>query len=210
MQWDAAQKNFRFHEIVLADIRSDGRRDRARAARGRRFPARTRGVAIDDVKCFACHSTRNVLNRGSPTPGTDGHPAGTVKVKNKPNWDTYDSWGGMLPFNRDRIYQGSVEAAAFRKLFNLWTWQDERRRPAIIEQLELQPPGVPTAHAITRTTSGGANDGHIRFGFDPLRRPCSTEPRADGSVRRDHDRLRVQSARPARARRPRSCEAARS
>src|SRR5262249_39266169 len=94
MQWDPAQKNFRFHEIKVADIPAMG--DMITLSDGtmtQRFPMRPRGVSIDDSKCFKCHSTRNVLN---PTtfPGTDGVPPGTVKAKNKPNWDSYDSWGG--------------------------------------------------------------------------------------------------------------------
>ncbi|HJU06104.1 MAG TPA: hypothetical protein VJ692_13215 [Nitrospiraceae bacterium] len=102
-----------------------------------------------------------------------------MKVKNKPNWDSYDSWGGMLPFNRDRIYQGSVEVAAFRKIFNPWTWRANPDVRSIIEQLELQPPGVPPAHAITPTT-GGTNDGHINFGFDTSP-PVLTEPAPTGA-----------------------------
>jgi len=179
MQWDATQKNFRFHEIVLDAIPEMGDIIPGSSPPRRRFPARTRGVSIDDIKCFACHSTRNVLNRGT-TAGTDGIPAGSVKAKNKPNWDTYDSWGGMLPFNRDRIYQGSVEAAAFRKIFNLWTWQTNDPVRSIIEQLELQPPGIPAAHAITRTTTGGARDGHINFAFDASP-PVLTEPAPTGA-----------------------------
>lgn len=174
MQWDAVQKNFRFHEIVLDAIPAlDPDGDGVGV-----IPARTRGVSIDDDKCSKCHSTRNVLNRGT-TAGTDGIPPGSVKYKNKPNWDTYDSWGGMLSFNRDRIYQGSVEAAAFRKTFNLWTWRTNDLIRSIIEQLELQPPGVPPAHAITRT-NGGANDGHINFGFDTSP-PVLTEPAPSGT-----------------------------
>ena len=179
MQWDPAQKNFRFHEIVLESIPN------MNPVPGSsppvfRPPARTRGVSIDDSRCFACHSTRNVLNRGT-TPGTDGLTPGTVKAKNKPNWDSYDSWGGMLPFNRDRIYQGTVEAAAFRKLLNLWTWRTNDSVRAVVEQLELQPPGVPAAHAVTRTATGGANDGHINFGFD-VSPPVLTEPAPTGTV----------------------------
>jgi len=124
------------HEIVVGEDKIMPATPRTPAVVGileqNGFPPRPRGISVDDAKCSKCHSTRNVLNLDrfvSPpipgsTPGTDGVPPGTVKVKNKPNWDTYDSWGGMLPFNRDRIYKGSVEAAAFRKLFNLWTWQD--------------------------------------------------------------------------------------
>lgn len=167
MQWDPAEKNFRFHEIVLDAIPAMGS-----------VPARSRGVSIDDDKCSKCHSTRNVLNRSS-FPGTTGIPPGIVKAKNKPNWDSYDSWGGMMPLNRDRIYQGSVEAAAFRKIFNLWTWRTNDAVRSIIEQLELQPPGVPAAHVITRTT-GGTNDGHINFAFDTSP-PVLTEPPPSGT-----------------------------
>ena len=167
MQWDPAEKNFRFHEIVLDAIPAMDT-----------LPARSRGVSIDDNKCSKCHSTRNVLNRTS-LPGTTGISPGTIKFKNKPNWDSYDSWGGMLPFNRDRIYQGSVEAAAFRKIFNVWTWRTDDAVRSIIEQLELQPSGIPPAHAITRT-NGGVNDGHINFGFD-IAPPVLTEPVPTGT-----------------------------
>lgn len=167
MQWDGAAKNFRFHEIVLDFIPPMGA-----------FPARNRGISVDDARCSKCHSTRNVLNRG-PFPGTTGIVPGTVKEKNKPNWDAYDSWGGMLPFNRDRIYQGSVEAAAFRKIFNLWTWRTNAPVRAIIEQLFLQPPGVPAGHVITRT-NGGPNDGHIDFPFDASP-PVLIEPAPAGT-----------------------------
>ena len=158
MQWDATAKNFRFHEIVLNAIPPMGV-----------LSGRSRGVSADDAKCFQCHSTRNVLNRSSD-PGTTGLPPRVppnevVKSKSKPNWDTYDSWTGMMPLNRDRIYKGSVEAAAFRRIFNLWTWSSNPPVREIIEQLELQPPGVPAAHVITRTVGGGT-DGHINFVFD--------------------------------------------
>src|SRR5262245_9742611 len=156
MQWDDTEKNFRFHEIVLDAIPPMGS-----------FPARGRGVSIDDSKCSRCHSTRNVLNL-TTSPGTTGIPPGTIKTKNKPNWDSYDSWAGMMPFNRDRIYQGSVEAAAFRRIFNPWTWRTNDSVRSILEQLWLQPPGLTvTAHAINRR-KGGANDGHINFAFDPV------------------------------------------
>jgi len=153
MQWDAGRKDFRFHEIVLDAIPAMGA-----------FPARSRAVSADDARCSKCHSTRNVLNRSS-FPGTTGIPPGTVKEKSKPNWDTYDSWGGMLPFNRDRIYKGSVEAAAFRRIFNPWTWRTNNAVRSFVEQLELQPPSVPAGDEITRL-EGGANDGHVQFFFD--------------------------------------------
>lgn len=185
MQWDGdpAQKTFRFHEIVV---------DTVPAVPGNpAFLTRSRGVSVDDPKCFSCHSTRNVINLDrsvsppvpGPTNGTDGIPPGSVRVKSKPNWDAYDSWGGMTPFNRDRIYQGSVEAAVFRKTFNLWTWRTNDAIKMIIEQLELQPPGVPSSpaadHRITRQI-GGPNDGHVNFGFDSAP-PVFTEPVPTGT-----------------------------
>ncbi|HEY6392129.1 MAG TPA: hypothetical protein VIX89_12670 [Bryobacteraceae bacterium] len=166
MQWDATEKNFRFHEIVLDAIPAMGT-----------LPARSRGVSVDDVKCGKCHSTRNVINN-STSPGTTGIPPGTIKFKSKPNWDAYDSWGGLMAFNRDRIYQGSVEAAAFRKILNLWTWRANDVVRTIIEQLELQPPGILAADVITRT-NGGTNDGHIDFAFD-VSPPVLIEPAPSG------------------------------
>ncbi|NOK15886.1 VWD domain-containing protein [Corallococcus carmarthensis] len=170
MQWDEATKNFRFHEIILTAIPQMGV-----------IPPRSRHIEKDDGKCSACHSTRNVLNR-TGTPGTDGFPVGVIKTKNKPNWDPYDSWGGMLPFNRDRLYQGSVDTAAFRKLFNPWTWRTQPAVRQLVEQLRLQPPGrlpAGSPHLITRYR-GGPNDGTPRFSFDTSP-PVTTEPAPSGS-----------------------------
>ncbi len=168
MQWDGAQKNFRFHEVVLGPIPAMGT-----------IPARVRGVSIDDDKCTKCHSTRNVIN-ASGALGTTGVPAGVVKTKNKPNWDAYDSWTGLLPFNRDRIYQGSVEAAAFRKVLNPWTWRTNPSVRAVIEQLKLQPAGVLPQDLVTRYR-GGPSDGTPRFAFDATA-PITNEPVPAGSA----------------------------
>lgn len=173
MQWDAIEKNFRFHEIIIDAIPTmDPDGDGVGV-----LPARTRGVTVDDEKCSRCHSTRNIINH-TATSGTSGITPGTIKVKNKPNWDPYDSWGGMMPFNRDRIYKGSVEAAAFRKIFNPWHWRNNDFVREIIEQLHLQPSGVPIDDEISRIV-GGANDGLIRFPFDDTT-PVLIEPNPDG------------------------------
>jgi hypothetical protein len=163
MQWDGNEKNFRFHEIVMAPIGPMGRAGQ--------FPARLRGVSIDEQRCTRCHSTRNIRNPNPAQAGTTGFPAGLVKAKNKPNWDSYDSWGGMLPFNRDKIFPGSVEAAALRRLLNPWTWRNDEPSRRIMEQLELQSnapgssPVYPADDVFTRI-NGGPNDGLIQFAFD--------------------------------------------
>jgi len=92
----------------------------------------TRTVSVDEPKCDRCHAGR-------------------------PNWDAYDSWAGMLPFSRDRIYKGSLDAAAMRNTFRLWSQTGTAR--AILEQLDLPP-------EITRNTGGGFNNGRIAFSFD--------------------------------------------
>ena len=85
---------------------------------------RSRTVIKDKEICQACHSGR-------------------------PNWDAYDSWGGMLPFNRDRIYENSEEEAAIKRLL-----KEELRDNPIVKQLEL-PKGI------TRN-----NNGDIIITFD--------------------------------------------
>jgi uncharacterized repeat protein (TIGR02543 family) len=174
MQWDATQFNFRFHEIVLGPIPDMG--PFLPPGDPATFPARSRMISVDDSKCSKCHSTRNVLNAG-PSIGTNGIPPGLVPVKNKPNWEAYDSWGGMMPFNRDRIYQGSIEDQAFRGLFNLWNWRGSALKDSIrqlIEQLELQPPGVGAPHNIDRNMHSVTDNPHIAFGYDGL--PALTNP----------------------------------
>jgi hypothetical protein len=73
MQWDATEKNFRFHEIVLSPIGSMGN-----------FPERPRGVKKDDPKCSLCHSTQNVRNP-STNPAHTGtmEPGGLLKARSK-------------------------------------------------------------------------------------------------------------------------------
>ncbi len=180
MQYDATEKNFRFHEIVLGHIDAMGRVDQ--------FPVRERGVSVDEQRCTRCHSTRNIRNPDPGDFGTTGLPpssVGAVKWKNKPNWDTYDSWGGMLPFNRDKVFPGSIEAASLRKLLNPWTWRTDVLGQQVMEQLALQSNGLgelpvyPASDVFTRI-EGGTNDGHIQFAFDAG--VVTTEPAPVGGV----------------------------
>jgi Divergent InlB B-repeat domain len=166
MQWDADAKNFRFHEIRLQSVSVD----------------RPRGIEKDDIRCTKCHSTQNVPNTGW-TPGTGGGGLfPRVTAKNKPNWDTYDNWGGLLAFNRDRLYRGSVETAAFRELLNVWHWREKPQVRAVIEQLHLQPRNVDVAHAIT-VLQGGLTDGRPSFFFDEAT-PTPLEPPFRGMTNR--------------------------
>ena len=150
--------------------------------------SRARGVSIDEQRCTRCHSTRKCPSKPGQTAGTTGFPAGIVKAKNKPNWDSYDSWGGMLPFNRDKIYPGTVEAAALRRLLNPWTWRNDEPSRRIMEQLELQSnapgtlPVYPADDVFTRI-NGGFYDGQIRFAFDGGN-IVVYEPNPTGPVRR--------------------------
>lgn len=159
MQWDQGDLNFRFHEVILAPIPAMGT-----------VPARNQpGVAIDDFKCASCHSTGNILN-DTALPGTTGVVAGVVPARSKPNWDTYDSWGGMLPFNRDRIYAGTLEEVAFRRIFNLWSWRGSAQNDQIrqiLEQLVLQSSNVAGGQQIFRTVEDPTDAGHLALTFSP-------------------------------------------
>jgi hypothetical protein len=55
----------------------------------------------------------------------------------RPNWDAYDSWAGMLPYNRDRLYEGSIETAAFTTLLK------KLRNDPLVSRLDL-PKGFST------------------------------------------------------------------
>jgi hypothetical protein len=66
----------------------------------------TKQVSVDKGSCARCHSTGLQA---------DGNGEGPSWPYPRPNWDAYDSWGGALPYNRDRIYKG-VEALAMQAL----------------------------------------------------------------------------------------------
>ncbi|MBI4347287.1 MAG: hypothetical protein HY553_10560 [Elusimicrobia bacterium] len=53
-----------------------------------------------------------------PRPTFLAHPAFCQACHGRrPNWDAYDSWAGQLPFHRDRVYEGSEEEKALKRLF---------------------------------------------------------------------------------------------
>lgn len=62
----------------------------------------------------------------------------------RPNWDAYDSWTNMLPFNRDRIYQGSEEDAAFKRLLKELKMMGKQGPVAVFEELLDFPKGITT------------------------------------------------------------------
>ena len=174
MQWDATEKTFRFHEIVMADIPASTQMTPTGPVV---VPGRARGVHANDPRCTRCHSTRNIPNPDPADRGTS-IPTGTppVLAKNKPNWDSYDNWAGAMPFNSDTIAHGSVEAAAFRQLTNPWTWRDDVQARQVIEQLALHGSGFAS---IPRAV-GGARDATPIFSFDGGS-PPATEPAPVGN-----------------------------
>jgi len=82
----------------------------------------------------------------------------------RPNWDAYDSWGGALPFNRDRIYKDSAEDVAIRRLLK------DLRSDRIISQLDLPAIGVdlPSGSGNYRTAGGMLRDctGDVAITYD--------------------------------------------
>jgi len=89
LQFDERTNTFRFHEI------------RMKTGGGE--------ITIDDPGCLGCHApTRR---------NADGTFHARVR-RPRPNWDAYDSWGGALPFNRDRIYKNSEEEKAVKRILN--------------------------------------------------------------------------------------------
>jgi hypothetical protein len=106
-----------------------------------------------------------------------GENAGGTKCSSchfgRPNWDAYDSWAGMLPFNRDRVYQygpvdpttgnmaDSIEYAAIKRIFtNLRITKPD---PLF---MQLTPPeGIENDGTITAFKKGAA--------CNP---PCFTDP----------------------------------
>ncbi len=167
MQWDPDSSNFRLHEIVLDVVPPMGV-----------LGERRRMVIQDDPKCFHCHSTQNVINKSSHV-GTTGIPSlarpnEIVLSKAKPNWDTYDSWAGMLAFNFDKIFKGSIEEKAFRHILNVWNWRgtekDEQIRK-ILHQLELQPEDAHPEDQISRNIDEVDNEEHLTIAFGRLPAP---------------------------------------
>jgi hypothetical protein len=99
--------------------------------------------------------------------GTIGEDETDVKGKcskchtGRPNWDAYDSWGGMLPFNRDRLYEKTVETKAVARILGPppdGLGPGPKGEPAgdpIVTQLAL-PPGIVR----------NFDSGKIEFDFD--------------------------------------------
>ena len=93
----------------------------------------------------------------------------------RPNWDAYDSWPGMLPFNRDRVYkylplpghgiEETVEAKAIKRIFKALKLNSDK----LFGQLTL-PNGI-----LQDATTG---DVTIKFG-PPCDPPCFTDGGTD-------------------------------
>src|SRR5215471_17946700 len=73
----------------------------------------SQSVNPNDPECKNCHSAQTATQGPFRSP--------------RPNWDAYDSWGGMLPFNRDRVYEKAtvnrvddeqpLESKAIKRIF---------------------------------------------------------------------------------------------
>lgn len=90
-------------------------------------------VSVDKAECAQCHAGR-------------------------PNWDAYDSWGGLLPFSCDRLHKGSLEAAMMRAVLDLKGRAGQHHD--LLDQLQLPP--------FMSRVQGGVFDTRIRYDFDDL------------------------------------------
>lgn len=121
-------------------------------------------VTIDEKRCLDCHaSTRNGVRGSRP----------------RPNWDAYDSWGGALPFNRDRIYQNSEEEKAFKRILNDLTDDPIVKRLAYPPGFIEDPPGTgpwtiqwddcapPNPVPQWCKTDSGTGAVDVKYAFDP-------------------------------------------
>ena len=120
-------------------------------------------VVQDDPSCTSCHS------------GPDKNNANAVWPYARPNWDAYDSWGGALPYNRDRIYLGTtptVEQKAMQRLLKTLA------ADPVTSQLDL-PAGItrdcrgditimpdPVADGAPATIGNDANNGVVAVAYD--------------------------------------------
>lgn len=78
----------------------------------------------------------------------------------RPNWDAYSSWPGMLPFNKDKIYEGSEEEKGFKHLFSSLA-------DTPIFRWLVPPKGV---EVVRETPSGPVRDVRIQYdGREPER-----------------------------------------
>lgn len=103
------------------------------------------GRSPNNVEYMAFDSTRNRFTfqsvdmaKGKVTSHNDASDNTCSQCHSgRPNWDAYDFWGGMLPFNRDRFYKDSLEVKAMLKILK------DRRADPLVSRLEL-PPGFTT------------------------------------------------------------------
>jgi hypothetical protein len=136
LHFEDTTNKFRFHEIEL------------QAGGGT--------ISIDEARCLGCHaSTRRDASGGLH-----------ARLRRpRPNWDAYDSWGGALPFNRDRIYQNSEEEKAVKRILN-----DIKTTPFGL-QIGF-PPGIQDNVTTGTVTTDFTN---CDPGIDTTDDPCKTD-----------------------------------
>jgi hypothetical protein len=106
--------------------------------------AATGTVDENDETCNRCHGpkTEGTGKKEWPYP--------------RPNWDAYDSWGGALPFNRDRVYiarrPNDIEPRAIQRLL-----KDLAADP-VVSQLDL-PEGMARADDGSLIITADSDDG---------------------------------------------------
>ncbi len=107
-------------------------------------------INIDKPRCLECHASTRAGVKGS---------------RPRPNWDAYDSWGGALPFNGDRIYKDSEEEKAVKRILN-----DIKGKPFVM-QLGF-PPGIQD-----NVTAGTVTIDYTSCdpGIDTTDDPCKTD-----------------------------------
>jgi hypothetical protein len=109
----------------------------------------TKTVTVDDSDCLTCHTNGNKV--GWPYP--------------RPNWDAYDSWGGAMPFNRDRIYYGSADRQSIE-----WSAMKALLKASVADPILAQlnlPPGM---------TRDGAGNVTIPFDLPGIDSPDENPP----------------------------------
>lgn len=95
-------------------------------------------VRFEDGKAKVVHDDRSCNRCHGPQP--------------RPNFDAYDSWPHLLAFNRDRLYQGSEEEKAFRRILETLGADPVVGALALPENVKREKLAAPTAKSAFAVT----------------------------------------------------------